>query len=160
MKNILDLLAENPRLSNRDIAVMLDMDEASVSAEIARLEKEGVICGYRAIVDWSKVTERESVTALIELKVTPRRDTGFDEIAEEILAFDEVDSIHLMSGAYDFAVYVTGRTIQDIAMFVARRLSTIESVMSTATHFVLKKYKDSGVFLTGTEEDERRIDLL
>lgn len=160
MKNILDLLAENPRLSNRDIAVMLDMDESAVSTEISRLEKEGIICGYRAIVDWSKVSERESVTALIELKVTPRRDTGFDEIAEEILAFEEVDSIHLMSGSYDFAVYVTGRTIQDIAMFVARRLSTIESVMSTATHFVLKKYKDSGVLLTGAEKDERRIDLL
>lgn len=160
MKTILDLLVENPRLSNHDIAVMLNMDEAAVSEEIARLEKEGVICGYRAIVDWSKVERKETVTALIELKVTPRRDTGFDEIAEEILAFDEVDSIHLMSGSYDFAVYVTGRSIQDIAMFVARRLSTIESVMSTATHFVLKKYKDNGVLLVGSEKDERRIDLL
>lgn len=160
MKTILDLLAENPRLSDRDIAVMLDIDESAVSAEIARLEKEGIIRGYRAIVDWTKVEKKESVTALIELKVTPRRDTGFDEIAEEILSFDEVDSIHLMSGSYDFAVYVTGRTIQDIAMFVARRLSTIESVMSTATHFVLKKYKDNGVLLVGAEEDERRIDLL
>ncbi|MBE6758949.1 MAG: Lrp/AsnC family transcriptional regulator [Ruminococcaceae bacterium] len=160
MKTILDLLAENPRLSNHDIAVMLNMDEAAVDAEIARLEKEGVVRGYRAIVDWSKVEQKESVIALIELKVTPRRDTGFDEIAEEILAFDEVDSVHLMSGAYDFAVYVTGRTIQDIAMFVARRLSTIESVMSTATHFVLKKYKDNGVLLVDSEEDERRIDLL
>ena len=160
MKTILDILAENPRLSNHDIAVMLDTDESAVDAEIARLEKEGVICGYRAIVDWTKVDRKESVTALIELKVTPRRDTGFDEIAEEIMSFDEVDSIHLMSGSYDFAVYVTGRTIQDIAMFVARRLSTIDSVMSTATHFVLKKYKDSGVLLTGTEEDERRMDLL
>ena len=160
MKTILDLLNENPRMSDHDIAVMLNMDEAAVSAEIARLEKEGIICGYRAIVDWSKVEQNDSVTALIELKVTPRRDTGFDEIAEEILAFDEVDSIHLMSGSYDFAVYVTGRTIQDIAMFVARRLSTIDSVTSTATHFVLKKYKDNGVLLVGSEEDERRIDLL
>jgi len=160
MKTILDILAENPRLSNHDIAVMLNMDDAAVAAEIARLEKQGVIRGYRAIVDWSKVDREESVTALIELKVTPRRDTGFDEIAEEILAFDEVDSIHLMSGSYDFAVYVTGRTIQDIAMFVARRISTIESIVSTATHFVLKKYKDNGVLLVDTEEDERRIDLL
>ena len=160
MKTILDILAENPRLSNHDIAVMLDTDESAVDAEIARLEKEGVICGYRAIVDWTKVDRKESVTALIELKVTPRRDTGFDEIAEEIMSFDEVDSIHLMSGSYDFAVYVTGRTIQDIATFVARRLSTIESVISTATHFMLKKYKDNGVLLVNTEEDERRIDLL
>ncbi len=160
MKTILDLLAENPRLSDHDIAVMLNMEEAAVSAEIARLENEGIIRGYRAIVDWTKVEKKESVTALIELKVTPRRDTGFDEIAEEILAFDEVDSIHLMSGSYDFAVYVTGRTIQDIAKFVARRLSTIDSVMSTATHFVLKKYKDNGVLLVDSEEDERRMDLL
>ena len=160
MKTKLDLLTENPRMSNHDIAVMLNMDESAVDAEIARMEKEGIICGYRAIVDWSKVEQKESVTALIELKVTPRRDTGFDEIAEEIMAFDEVDSIHLMSGSYDFAVYVTGRSMQEIAMFVARRLSTMESVMSTATHFVLKKYKDNGVFLVGAEEDERRIDLL
>jgi len=160
MKTILDLLTENPRLSDHDIAVMMNMNEADVAAEIAHLENEGIIRGYRAIVDWTKVEKKESVTALIELKVTPRRDTGFDEIAEEILAFDEVDSIHLMSGSYDFAVYVTGRTIQDIAMFVARKLSTIESVMSTATHFVLKKYKDNGVLLVGAEKDERRINLL
>ena len=160
MKTILDLLSENPRLSDRDIAVMLGMDEAAVSAEIARLEKEGIIRGYRTIIDRSKLGKEDSVTALIELKVTPRRDTGFDEIAEEIIAFDEVDSIHLMSGSYDFAVYVTGRSIQDIAMFVARRLSTMESIISTATHFVLKKYKDNGVLLVDTEEDERRIDLL
>lgn len=161
MKNrILDLLEANPRLSNRDIAVMLEMNEADVAAEIVRLENSGIIRGYRAIIDYAKLEDSHSVTALIELKVTPRRDTGFDEIADEILAFDEVESIHLMSGAYDFAVYVTGRTIQDIAMFVARRLSTLDSVMSTATHFVLKKYKDSGVLLTDVEEDERRIDLL
>ena len=158
--NVLYLLAENPRLSNKEIAAMLAMDEAAVAAEIARLEKEGIICGYRAVVDWTKTDAPEMVTALIELKVTPRRDTGFDAIADELLAFEEVQSVHLMSGAYDFAVYVKGRTIQDIAMFVARRLSTIDSVMSTATHFVLKKYKDDGILLTAGEVDERRIDLL
>ncbi|MBE6754654.1 MAG: Lrp/AsnC family transcriptional regulator, partial [Ruminococcaceae bacterium] len=93
----------------------------------------------------------------IELKVTPLHDTGFDEIASEILEFPEVETVHLMSGAYDFAVYVTGRSIQDIAMFVARRLSTLDSVMSTATHFVLKRYKDSGVILTQGEIDERGL---
>lgn len=158
--NILKLLAENPRLSDKEIAVMLDMNEAEVSAQIAKFEKEGIICGYRAIVDWSKAANNESVTALIELKVTPRRDTGFDAIAEELIGFEEVESVHLMSGSYDFAVYVNGRSIQDIAMFVATRLSTIDSVMSTATHFVLKRYKDNGVLFGGEDKDERRIDLL
>ncbi len=154
-KRILKLINENPRLTDKELAVMLDMSEAEVSAEIERLESEGIIGGYRAIVDWSRVEDIDTVTALIELKVTPRRDTGFDEIAAEILEFPEVDTVHLMSGAYDFAVYVKGRTIQDISMFVAKRLSPLDSVLSTATHFVLKSYKDSGVLLGGKEVDER-----
>lgn len=158
MKNdILRLLCDNPRLTDHELAVMLDLPEADVSAVIRSLEREGIIGGYRAIVDWSRVENVEQVTALIELKVTPRHDTGFDEIASEILEFPEVETVHLMSGAYDFAVYVTGRSIQDIAMFVARRLSTLDSVMSTATHFVLKRYKDSGVILTQGEIDERGL---
>ena len=154
---ILKLLNENPRLTDKELAVMLNMSEKEVSDEIARLESEGIIGGYRAIIDWSRVEASDSVTALIELKVSPRRDTGFDEIAAEILEFPEVETVHLMSGAYDFAVYVKARTMQDIAMFVARRISTLDSVLSTATHFVLKSYKDSGVVLTGKEEDERRL---
>ena len=156
-KDILKLLSENPRLTDHELSVMLDLPEAEVSDAIRSLEHDGIIGGYRAIVDWSRIEEVEQVTALIELKVTPRHDTGFDEIAKEILEFDEVDAVYLMSGAYDFAVYVTGRSIQDIAMFVARRLSPLDSVISTATHFVLKRYKDSGIILTQNEEDERGI---
>ena len=158
--NILRLLSENPRLSDKQIAVLLGISEAEVSTEIAMLEKDGVINGYRAVIDWSRVDSVSKVTALIELKVIPRRDTGFDSIAEELISFPEVESVHLMSGAFDFAVYVTGRSFEDIALFVARRLSTIESVQSTATHFMLKRYKDSGVILGTNEVDERGSDLL
>ena len=161
MRNsILSLICDNPRLTDKQIAVMLEISEEDVSREIAALENEGIINGYRAIIDWSRVENVSKVTALIELKVSPRRDTGFDEIAEEIISFPEVESVHLMSGTYDFAVYVTGRSFEDIAKFVARRISTIESVQSTATHFVLKHYKDSGVVLGSREIDERGSDLL
>lgn len=160
MNRILNLIAENPRLTNKQIATMLALDESAVSAEISRLEKEGIIGGYKAIVDWSRVDTENTVTAFIELKVTPKMNTGFDEIGEELLAFPEVDSVYLMSGAYDFAVIVKGSTIQDIAMFVARKLSTIGCVLSTATHFILKKFKESGIVLTNGEVDERRSDNL
>lgn len=156
-RKLLNLINENPRLTDKELAVMLDIPEKEVTAEIERLESEGVIGGYRAIIDWSRVEQGNSVTALIELRVTPRRDTGFDEIAAEILEFPEVETVHLMSGAYDFAVYVKAHTMQEIAMFVARRLSTLDSVLSTATHFVLKSYKENGVLLSGKDEDERRI---
>ncbi len=161
MRNdLLHLIAENPRLTNKQIAVLLNRTEDEVSKEIAALEGEGIIGGYRAIIDWSRVKTDTKVTALIELKVAPRRDTGFEEIAAEILAFPEVESMHLMSGTYDLAVYVTGSSFQDIAMFVARRLSTLDSVLSTATHFMLKRYKDHGVLLGVSEEDGRGSDLL
>lgn len=156
-KKLLDLLNENPRLTDKELAVMLDISEKEVTAEIERLENEGIIGGYRAIIDWSRVEQSDSVTALIEVRVTPRRDTGFDEIAAEILEFPEVETVHLMSGAYDFAVYVKARTMQEIAMFVARRISTLDSVISTATHFVLKSYKENGILLSGKDEDERRL---
>lgn len=161
MKNtVLKLICENPRLTDKQIAAILGITEADVSAQISALEKDGIINGYRAIIDWSRVESESKVTALIELKVMPRRDTGFDAIAEELISFPEVESVHLMSGAFDFAVYVTGRSFEDIALFVARRLSTIDSVQSTATHFVLKRYKDSGVILGANEVDERGSDLL
>lgn len=161
MRNaILNLISENPRLTDKQIAALLELTEAEVSKEIAALENEGIIGGYRAIIDWSRVKTNTKVTALIELKVAPRRDTGFEEIASEILSFPEVESMHLMSGTYDLAVYVTGSSFQDIAMFVARRLSTLDSVLSTATHFMLKRYKDHGVLLGVAEEDGRGSDLL
>ena len=161
MRNdILNLIAENSRLTDKQIAVMLNIPESEVSREIAALENEGIVNGYHAVIDWSRVTSVSKVTALIELKVAPRRDTGFDEIANEIMSFPEVESVYLMSGSFDLSVYVTGRSFEDIAMFVARRLSTIDSVLATATHFVLKRYKDNGVLFGTAEEDERGSDLL
>lgn len=157
---ILDLISENPRLTNNQIAVILNISEDDVAKEISALENEGIIGGYRTVIDWSLVPDVSKVTALIELRVSPRRDTGFDAIASEILSLPEVESMHLMSGTYDFAVYVTGRSFEDIARFVARRLSTIDSVLSTTTHFVLKRYKDNGVFLGTNVVDEREGDLL
>jgi len=135
---------------------MLGRSEKDVADQIAKWEREGVIRGYKAVVDWEK-TDRPYVTALIELRVTPKRDFGFDSIAETIMRFNEVESVYLMSGGYDLAVIVSGRTFKDIAMFVAKRLSTLDSVISTATHFVLQRYKESGIILRGEEKDERGV---
>ena len=128
--------------------------EAEVKAQIAALENSGVIRGYKALIDWDR-TDREYVTAIIELRVTPKKDSGFEGIAETILRFEEVESICLMSGGYDFSIVVSGRSFKEVAMFVAKRLSTLDSVVSTATHFVLRRYKDSGVVFLGEEKDER-----
>lgn len=154
MDKLLKLLDTNARLTNAQLAVMLGWSEDEVAAHIAEWEHSGVIRGYKAIIDWER-TDRAYVTALIELRVTPKRDSGFESLAETIMRFDEVESIYLMSGGYDFAVIVSGRTFKDVAMFVAKRLSTLDSVLSTATHFVLRRYKDEGVFFLGEEKDER-----
>ncbi len=157
---LLKILAENARLSSDQLGIMLDMAPEDVARAIADYEKEGVIRGYKALVNWEKV-DPHHVSALIELKVEPKRDTGFDEIAKRVMAFKEVESVYLMSGGYDLAVMVGGSSIQEIAMFVAKRLSPLPSVISTATHFVLSKYKDSGVALTEDEQrDERRSNIL
>ncbi|MDR1001968.1 MAG: Lrp/AsnC family transcriptional regulator [Oscillospiraceae bacterium] len=155
MDKLLSLLSENPRLTNSQLSVMLDTTEEEVERRIADFEKNSVICGYSSVINWDKVPGSEKVTALIELKVTPRRDSGYEAVADEILSFPEVESMYLMSGGYDLAVYVTGKTFQDIAMFVATRLAPIDSVISTATHFMLKKYKENGVRLEGETPDER-----
>ena len=155
MEKLLKLLDENARLSNEQMAVMLGMTPEEVAAEIDRLEKQGVIRGYKTVINWDK-TQREYVTALIELKVTPKRDLGFDEIAHTIAAFEEVQDVYLMSGGFDVAVMLNGRTFQEIAMFVARRLSPLDSVISTATHFVLTRYKDGGVILNSEEGNDAR----
>ena len=144
MDKLLKLLDTNARLTNAQLAVMLDRPEAEVAAQIAALERSGVIRAYKALIDWDR-TEREYVTAIIELKVTPKRDLGFEAVA----------SVYLMSGGYDLSVFVNGRTFRDVAMFVAKRLSTLDSVLSTATHFVLRRYKDNGVMFLGDEKDER-----
>ncbi len=154
MDKLLKLLDSNARLTDEQLATMLDMSEAEVRAQIAKLEKDGAIRAYKAVVDWDK-TDRECVTAIIELKVTPRRDVGFEGIAEQIMAFEEVESVYLMSGGYDLSVRVTGRSFQEIAAFVAKRLAPLESVISTATHFVLRRYKESNVMFLGDNQDER-----
>lgn len=154
MDKLLKLLDSNARLTDEQLATMLDISESEVRAQIAKLEKDGAIRAYKAVVDWDK-TDRECVTAIIELKVTPRRDVGFEGIAEQIMAFEEVESVYLMSGGYDLSVRVTGRSFQEIAAFVAKRLAPLDSVISTATHFVLRRYKESNVMFLGDNQDER-----
>ena len=171
MDKILSILMENPRLTDAQIAAMAGLSEEEVGEKIAAYEKSGVIVGYKTVVNWEKLEQSEKVTAIIELKVTPKRDTGFETIAEEIMAFDEVESVRimafdevesvsLMSGGYDFSVCVTGKTFQEIAMFVAKRLAPIDAVVSTTTTFILKKYKEDGIVLSSGNEDERGADFL
>lgn len=154
MEKLLKLLDKNARMSNAQLAAMLGRTEAEVEAQIKELEKSGVIRGYTAIIDWDK-TDREYVTAIIELHVTPRKDRGFEGIAEEIMSFPEVESITLMSGGYDFSITVNARTFRDVATFVAKRLSPLDSVVSTATSFVLRRYKENNVIFLDNELDER-----
>ena len=150
-EDIIMLLKEDARMPVSDIATMLGCDEDSVKECIADMEKQGVIAKYTVIVNDQKY-EKESVEALIEVKVSPVREKGFDEIAQYIYQFDEVKSVYLMSGAYDLAVFVEGRTLRDTARFVSEKLSGIDKVLSTATHFILKKYKIEGIVLEKNKE--------
>jgi len=154
MDKLLKLLAKDARLTEEQLAAMLNTTEEDVIARLAALERDGVVRGYQALVDWDK-TDRELVTAVIELKIAPTKDKGFDGIAETIMNFDEVESVVLMSGGYDLSVTITGRSFQEVAMFVAKRLSPLDGVLSTATHFVLKKYKERGVLFVDEEQDQR-----
>ena len=154
MDKMLQLLDKNARLSTEQMAAMLATSEEEVKARLATLERDGVIRGYQALIDWDK-TDRELVTAIIDLQIAPSKDRGFDAVAETIMAFDEVESVTLMSGGYDLSVTLTGRTFRDVAMFVARRLAPLDGVLSTATHFVLKKFKDRGVIYADVTPDER-----
>ena len=151
---ILKLLENDAKLTEKQLAIMLDTDEATIKAHIDALEKSGTILGYKTIVDWEK-TDYEAVTAMIEVKLTPQRESGFDRVAEKIYNYPEVKSVYLMSGAYDLSVLIEGKTLKEVALFVSQKLATIDSVMSTATHFVLHKYKDKGVLYTKNESDER-----
>lgn len=156
MDQVLKLLDENARLSAAQMAVMLGLPEAEVESRIATLEKAGVVRGYKALIDWDK-TDRELVTAVIDLQIAPSKDRGFDAVAETIMSFDEVEAVTLMSGGYDLSVRLTGRTFRDVAMFVAKRLAPLDGVLSTATHFVLKTYKERGVLFMEDEKDERQL---
>lgn len=157
MKNkLISLLRQNARLSNEQLAVMLGTTETQIAAEIRSLEEQGVIMGYSAIVNEEKI-EGEKVTAIIELRVTPQKDCGFDEIAKIITQYEEVERVSLMAGAYDLEVTVKGDNVKDIAMFVYQKLATLSGVLSTATHFVLKTYKEKGIFIETEEKDEREF---
>ena len=155
-KKLLTILAKNARISAAHLASALGATEKEVEATIAAFEKDGTICGYDAVIDWEKA-DMEVLKARIEVKVTPQKGQGFDEIARRIMAFDEVETLYLMSGNYDLAITVSGRSFKEVAMFVAQRLSPLEYVTSTSTSFVLKKYKDSGIRMCGEEKDERGL---
>ena len=154
MKRLLKELENDATLTNEQLAVMLGTSADEIKKQKNTFERDGVILGYKTIIDWDK-TDREYVTAFIEVKLMPQRDRGFDKIAEKIYAYPEVRSVYLMSGGFDLAVTIEGKTMKEVAYFVAQKLSTIESVTATATHFVLRKYKDEGVIFGAEQIDER-----
>ena len=153
---ILRYLETNSRVNLAELGVLVGVDETTVANEIADMEKEKIICGYHTLIDWDKAGV-ESVTALIEVRVTPQRNQGFDRIAERIYNYPEVDCVYLISGGFDFMVMIEGKTMRGVAQFVSEKLSTQESVLSTATHFILKKYKDHGSVMVNPSKDERML---
>jgi DNA-binding Lrp family transcriptional regulator len=155
-EKILKVIDKNSKLTPKEIAVMLGVEEEAVAAAIKELEQESIICGYPTLINWDKA-ESEKVTALIEVKVTPQRGQGFDRIAERIYKFEEVESVYLMSGGFDLTVIITGMSMREVANFVSSKLAPMEAVLSTATHFVLKKYKEHGMPLVNEIEDERML---
>ena len=155
-EKILAIIEKNSRIDLKDLAALLGESEAAVANEIAEMEKENIICGYHTMINWDN-TGDEKVIALIEVKVTPQRGMGFDKIAERIYQYSEVNSVYLMSGAFDFTVIIEGKTMREVAQFVSEKLSPMDSVLSTATHFVLKKYKDHGTIMYEKPGDERMM---
>ena len=153
-EQILAILEKNSRIDLKELAVLLGVEELDIVNEMAEMEKEGIICGYHTLIDWEK-TSIDKVTALIEVRVTPQRGQGFDNIAERIYKYPEVTAVYLISGAYDLLVTLDGKNLRDISRFVSDKLSTMDYVLSTATHFILKKYKDHGTILAKKYEDER-----
>lgn len=155
-EQILKNLEHNARIDLKDLAIMLDVNEIDIVNEINNMEEEKIICGYPTLINWDN-TGKEIVTALIEVKVSPQRGMGFDNLAERIARFDEVNSIYLMSGGFDFMVLIDGKSMKEVSRFVFEKLATLDSVLSTSTHFVLKKYKDHGVNLVENKKDERML---
>lgn len=156
MKTLVDLLRENARLSNEQLATILGTSAEAVAAQIKKLENEGMIIGYSAIINEEKL-DKNSVTALIELKVSPKVECGYDDVAKIIAQYDEVDTVQLMSGSFDLAVIIKGTNLRDVALFVSDRLATLDGVLSTTTHFILQRYKEKGVNFAGEEADERSL---
>ena len=155
MDKLLKILSENSKLSVKELALMLGEPEDYIAAQIKEYENSGVIRGYRAVVNWDAVPD-SGVVAMIELKVAPQLQKGFDEFAERVLSFDEVESVYLMAGGYDLLLTVKGSSIQDVSSFVAKQLAAMEGILSTATHFMLKRYKENGVSLVDVEKKDRR----
>ena len=154
MDQLLKMLEDDATLTPEQIALMCEKEVGDIRSLIKKYEKEGVILGYKTIIDWDK-TDREYVSARIELKVTPQRDRGFDKVAEKIYNYPEVQSLYLMSGSFDLAVFIEGKTMREVAYFVAQKLAPLEYIQATATHFILRKYKDKGVIYGTVEVDER-----
>lgn len=153
-KEILNVLEKNSRIDLKELAIRLGMEETEVANEIADMEKEHIICGYHTLINWENTSD-ERVTALIEVQVTPQRGLGFDKIAERIYKFSEVNAVYLMSGGFDFMVMIEEKTMKQVSQFVSEKLAPLEAIRGTATHFVLKKYKDHGTVLTDEVKDER-----
>ena len=153
-EQILAIIEKNSRINIKELAVILGADELTIANELKAMEEEGVICGYHTMIDWEK-TSIEKVTALIEVRITPQRGQGYDNIAERIYKYPEVNSVYLISGGYDLLVTLEGKSLKAVSGFVSDKLSTLEGVLSTAPHFILKKYKDHGTILTQKYEDTR-----
>ena len=151
---LLKLLSKNARYTVEELAVMTGCNEEEIKNDLAELEKEGMIRGYKTVIDWERL-DSAYVSAIIELKVTPKAGLGFEEVARRVMKYPEVESVYLMSGGYDLSVVVKGKTFQEVALFVAKELSTIDSVLSTSTHFVLRRYKELDVELFGEDGDDR-----
>lgn len=155
-ERILDHIEKNSRIDLKELAILLGTDEVAIANELAAMEKEHIICGYHTLINWDK-TSRDKVTALIEVRVTPQRGQGFDKIAERIYNYPEVNAVYLISGGYDLLVNLEGKTLREVASFVSNKLSTLDEVISTATFFVLKKYKDHGTVMDVKVPDGRMV---
>ena len=155
-EKVLGIIEKNSRVSTREMAVVLGTDEIDIINALQGMEEQGIICGYHTMIDWDK-TDIDKVTALIEVRVTPQRGEGFDDIAERIYKYPEVNSVYLISGGYDLLVTLEGKSLKAVSAFVSSKLSTLDTVISTATHFILKKYKDHGTIMTRKHEDQREI---
>lgn len=153
-EKILGVIEKNAKIGIKELAVILGLDELTVANEVKAMEEEGIICGYHTLIDWEK-TSVEKVSALIEVRVTPQRGKGFDNIAERIYQYPEVSAVYLISGGYDLLVTLEGKSLKEVSSFVSDKLSTLETVLSTATHFILKKYKDHGTIIEKQYVDER-----
>lgn len=153
-EKILTFIEKNSRIDVKELSIILGVDEAAVMNELEAMEEEHIICGYPTLIDWDKAGI-EKVTALIEVRVTPQRDMGFDKVAEHIYRYPEVNSVYLISGGFDFMVTIEGRTLREVSQFVSDKLSTIDTVLSTKTNFILKKYKDHGTVMAAPVKDER-----